>query len=81
MPTPSMSMYASQDDYLRAMAQRDLNPHKEAVAAMWLWGAEYSRSGLGSMGFWDQQNNARKMLCADMVKQIEKARPATKQEE
>jgi hypothetical protein len=34
-------------------ALRNLNPHKPARAAMWLWGKEYSQQGGGSMDFWD----------------------------
>jgi hypothetical protein len=28
--------------------KRNLNPHKAAIAAMWLWGEEYSKQGGGS---------------------------------
>ena len=53
--------------------RRDLNPHKPAVAAMWLWGAAYAKSGLGSMGFWDRLPEREKQLCRDLVEQIEAA--------
>lgn len=52
---------------------RDLNPHKAAVAAMWLYGHEYSQQKLGSMGFWDQLDERRKELCRDLVEAIEQA--------
>ena len=32
----------------------DLNPHKAAVLAMYLWSERYAKSGLGSMGFWKE---------------------------
>ncbi len=56
-------------------AQRDLNPHKPARAAMWLFGAEYARQGGGSMTFWDRLPLHRKNLCRELVSDIEKARP------
>jgi hypothetical protein len=52
---------------------RDLNPHKAAVAAMWLYGHEYSQQNLGSMGFWDQLDEHRKELCRRLVQDIENA--------
>lgn len=55
-------------------AQRNLNPHKPAVAAMWLWGKRYSGQGGGSMDFWDSLTPSEKRLCRDMVKRINEAR-------
>jgi hypothetical protein len=55
--------------------QRDLNPHKAAVVAMWLHGARYAKQGLGSMGFWSSLTESEKEICRDMVDAIEKARP------
>lgn len=57
--------------------RRNLNPHKAAVAAMYLWGRAYSRQGGsgGSMDFWDDLSPASRDLCRRMVADIEKARP------
>ena len=49
---------------------RDLNPTPEARLAMWWWGPEYARSGLGSMGFWDQLKDQRKDWCRRAVRDI-----------
>jgi hypothetical protein len=54
---------------------RNLNPHKPAVAAMFIYGAEYSRQGGGSMDFWDQLSDHRKNVCRRLVKKIEDAVP------
>lgn len=61
--------------YTTADARRDLNPHKAAVAAMWLFGERYAKLGLGSMGFWDRLTPDEKRLCQRMVQEIEKAAP------
>lgn len=58
-----------------ARMRRDLNPHRAARAAMWLWSAEYAKKGLGSMGFWDSLDKHRKQLARDCVTDIMKARP------
>lgn len=57
----------------RAQAQRDLNPHAPARAAMWLWSAEYARSGLGSMRFWDRLDEHRKGLARQAAREIKSA--------
>lgn len=58
------------------MSNPDLDPHKPARAAMWLWGACYAKSGLGSMGFWREQlTEEERDLCRRMVAEIEAARP------
>ncbi len=56
--------------------QRNLNPHKAAVAAMHLWGSEYSLQNGGSMDFWDSLSKSRQELCRELVRKIEKARKA-----
>lgn len=56
-------------------ARRNLNPHKAAVVAMYLWGRAYSHQGGGSMDFWDDLSPASRDLCRRMVADIEKARP------
>lgn len=50
---------------------RDLHPHKQARAAMWLWGKRYAEQNLGSMGFWDSLTPSERELCRRMVKEIE----------
>lgn len=59
---------------MKADAKRNLNPHKAAVAAMYLWGHEYSKQNGGSMDYWDKLTDSRKGVCRDLVKAIEKAR-------
>lgn len=54
-------------------ARRDLNPHKPAKAAMWIFGDRYARSRKGSMGFWDSLTESDQELCRMCVKEIEKA--------
>jgi hypothetical protein len=52
----------------------NLNPHKAAVAAMWLWGEEYSAQRGGSMDFWKQLGPSRQDTARRLVKTIEAAR-------
>ena len=59
--------------YTREQAQRDLNPHKPARFAMWLWGERYARQGLGSMGFWDSLTDQERNIARLAVSQIEAA--------
>lgn len=54
---------------------RNLNPHKPAKAAMYLWGERYSKQGGGSMDFWDALSESERRLARDLVADIEKARP------
>jgi hypothetical protein len=72
---PTMSMFATKADYDKAMARRDLNPHKAAKAAMWIFGSRYADSGKGSMGFWDSLSTSDKELCRRCVVEVEKAPP------
>lgn len=55
---------------------RNLNPHAEAVAAMWLFGTEYAAQGGGSMDFWDSLSETRKRLCYDLVDDVLAAKRA-----
>lgn len=57
----------------REQARRNLNPHKAARAAMWLWGERYAAQGGGSMDFWDKLSERDKHFCRAMVKAIEKS--------
>ena len=54
--------------------KRNLNPHKAAVAAMYLWGRTYSKQGRGSIDFWDGLSESAQRVCRDLVADIEKAR-------
>lgn len=49
---------------------RNLNPHKPARAAMFMYGAEYARQGGGSMDFWDGLDRRRKELCRQLVSEV-----------
>ncbi len=57
----------------RERNRRNLNPHKPAVIAMSMWGAEYSRQGGGSMDFWDKLSESRKKICREVLRQLQKA--------
>ena len=57
--------------YDAATARRDLNPHKAARMAMWLWSANYAASGLGSMGYWDSLSEQARETCREAVSEIE----------
>ena len=61
-------------DLLREVDRRDLDPHKAAVAAMWLWGKRYSEQRLGSMGFWDSLSASEQRICRDLVARIAEVR-------
>jgi hypothetical protein len=63
--------------YTPAQARRDLNGHKPARAAAYIWGAEYARLGLGLMGFWDQLDESRRNTARQLVDAIEHARDET----
>ena len=59
----------------RERAQRNQRPIKPAVAAMFIYGREYSMQRGGSMDFWDALDKGRKQVCRDLVTDVEKARP------
>ena len=52
---------------------RDLT--QQEVAAMWLWGAEYARTGLSAIDFYRQLDASRKRVVAEMVDEIVNAAP------
>lgn len=63
-----------------AAQRRNINPHAEAIVAMYLWGDEYAhRFRGGSMEFWDNLGPARQKICRDLVDKIlganERAKP------
>lgn len=53
---------------------RNLNPHRPAVAAMWLWGNRYSQQAGGSMDFWDKLSESEQKTARRLVEQILSAR-------
>lgn len=57
--------------------RRNLNPHKPAVAAMFIYGADYAAQGGGSMDFWDALSAYRKTVCREAVRKILDARHET----
>lgn len=60
----------SKRNQMSPQAKRNLNPHKAAIAAMYLWGDEYSLQGGGSMDFWDALGGGRKETCRELVAKI-----------
>ena len=54
--------------------ERNLNPHKPAKAAMWLFGDKYARQRGGSMDFWDSLSQSEKMLCRELIRDVNDAR-------
>ena len=53
------------------MADRNVDGfHAEAIAARWLWGAEYARQNGGQMDFYDGLSESRKRLCRELVDDI-----------
>lgn len=60
---------------MKAADARNLAPHRAAVAAMWLFGADYADQRGGSMDFWDSLNEAQKYNCRRLVSDIEAAPP------
>lgn len=53
--------------------QRNLDPGAEAIAAMYLYSAEYAAQRGGSMDFWDTLPASKKRLCTEMVNKIKTA--------
>lgn len=52
---------------------RNLNPHKAAVVATWLWGKAYSNQRGGSMDYWYSLSEGDREVCRDLVKRIAEA--------
>lgn len=69
-----MGMTAKQRD------KRNLNPHAEAIAAMYLYGAWYAAQRGGSMDFWDGLDGAKQQMCRELVHKIKTARVETNDE-
>jgi len=43
--------------------QRNINPHKEALLAIYVWGGRYSQQSGGCMDFWDSLSKHDKEIC------------------
>lgn len=63
------------DNEGREQIKKDLDPHKPARMAMWLWGAQYASSGMGSMRYWDSLSDSAKNTSRRAVAEIIAARP------
>lgn len=53
--------------------KRNMNPTKEAVAAVRMYSKRYAVSRLSPMNFYDTLSENEKRLMRDMVREIEKA--------
>lgn len=62
----------------RERDKRNLNPHAEAIAAMYVYHSEYASQGGGSMDFWDRLREGPRRLCTELVDRILRADRATK---
>jgi hypothetical protein len=56
----------------RERDRRNLNPHAEAIAAMYLWGSQYAAQNGGSMDFWDSLPEGRKRLARELVERVKR---------
>jgi len=60
--------------------KRNLDPHRPAKCAMWLYGDRYSKQGGGSMDFWDRLSESEKYTCRRMARDIVNTRPEASNE-
>jgi len=60
--------------------QRNLDPHRPAICAMWLYADRYTSQRVGSMEFWDKLSESDKATCRRMAEQIATTRPETETE-
>ena len=61
------------------MKDRNLNPHKPARAAMYVYSTRYSQQTGGSMDFWDKLTESEKRLCRELVNEIQHCSDEEKQ--
>lgn len=59
---------------------RNLNPHRPARCAMWLYDYRYINQKGGSMDFWDSLSESEKDTCRRMANEISCTRPETDSE-
>ena len=57
----------------RKRDRRNLNPHKPALVAMWIWGREYAAQRGGSMDFWDGLADGDKQTCRACLERLKLA--------
>jgi hypothetical protein len=60
---------------------RNLDPHRPAKCAMWLYSDRYSKLGIGSMNFWDRLTDSEKSICTRMAEDIVCTRPKSDDED
>lgn len=60
--------------------QRNLDPHRPARCAMWLYADRYTSQRGGIMDFWDKLSESDKATCRRMAEQIATTRPETETE-
>ena len=60
--------------------ERNLDPHRPARCAMWLFADRYTSQRGGSMDFWDKLSNSDKEKCRRMAEQISCTRPESDDE-
>lgn len=61
--------------------ERNLDPHRPARCAMWLYSERYKNQKGGSMDFWDKLTKNEKETCRSMAEQISSTRPESDNEE
>lgn len=64
------------DDHIR-----NLDPHRPAKCAMWLYHDRYSKLCIGSMNFWDSLTASEKKICISMADDIVTTRPKSDDED
>lgn len=66
---------------MKDYTKSNLNPHKEARFAMWLYSDLYARTGLGSMQFYETYlSDADRRSCVQAIEDISNARDKRKGE-
>lgn len=58
--------------------RRNLNPHRSALMAMYLYATRYSAQRGGSMDFWDSLTDGEKQTCRECVGRLLEASPEGK---
>jgi len=61
--------------------ERNLDPHRPARCAMWLYNDQYTKQKGGSMDFWDKLSDSDKKICRRMAEQISCTRPESNNED
>jgi hypothetical protein len=61
-------MSVTMTEHVRAVC--NLNPHKSARMAMYLYAHRYASQGGGSMDFWDKLTEGEKRTCRECVREL-----------